>query len=233
MIEAIIIKLLYIRINHIFNKINGMFFDSIHENHQYLKIFQVISDSNLISDIKTVLDVGSGVGTTQFSILGIQYDAIDTDQTKLNELIRKINELKLNSWFNVINESFIEHDFKDKKYDLIIMNNFLNVIPHNTINENFKKAFSLLKENRLISISVNTLNKTDLQRTKKNKLEIEIEENKFYRESDDSYYNYFSLSEMKQYLREAKFRIERWYLEELFQFQRQEMDSTYHFIASK
>lgn len=211
-------------------------FDKLNDISQYINLFQVIGYSNLKDKIKIVLDVGSGIGTTEFSSLNMHYEAIDIDNESLEKLSKKLKELDYKVDFNIYNSSFIDYDFGERKYDLIIMNYFLNVIPYSEIQKNLEKAFNLLNERCLISVRVNTDFKSEISKTRSDPNVKEIATLKFYdptKDAKEAFYNYFSKNEMEKYLREAKFQVEQCFLEESHSYCENKLESYFNFIASK
>lgn len=178
--------------------------------------------------------VGSGEGTTGFASIGKNYDAIDIDDVELIALNSKLKALNSQTQFQIYNDSFIEHDFGVKKYDLIIMNNFLNVIPHADIQDNLQKAFNLLNVGCLISVKVNTDFKSEIDKIISHRKGKELAPLKFYDACHNKYpyYNYFSKSEMENYLIEANFVIQECLLEGHYD-RDGNLEAYFNFIAAK
>lgn len=186
--------------------------EELNKNESYINLLKFIDYYKLTERIKRVLDVGSGIGTTIFLTLDCIYDAIDIDKEAINLLSNELN--KINNNFNTYNSSFIEYSFGKKKYDLILMNHFLNRIEFNKIEINLNKAYTLLEDDGIISILVNSISNSQINIPKKLIVEKninvdEIAPNKFTRfiENEILHYNYFELEEIEEILIKSKFQI--------------------------
>ena len=90
---------------------------------------------------KTVLELGPGTGQATDPILntGCDYNAIELGENLCEMMKRKYGEY---SNFNIVNDDFITHDFKNQKFDMIYSAATIQWIPEEIA---FSKTFELLK----------------------------------------------------------------------------------------
>ena len=90
---------------------------------------------------KAVLELGPGTGQATDPILntGCDYNAIELGENLCEMMKRKYGEY---SNFNIVNDDFITHDFKNQKFDMIYSAATIQWIPEEIA---FSKTFELLK----------------------------------------------------------------------------------------
>lgn len=105
---------------------------------------KVISKLKLTIGVPAILDLYSGTGNNIPHLLSVYPDAqIDAiDQSK--RMITTGEKRYMNTSIHFLHSDFIEHDFKEKKYDAIICSYGLKCIPVELYHDYFLKLESLL-----------------------------------------------------------------------------------------
>ncbi len=152
--------------------------------------------NQLLTKIKSVLDVGCGDDNEIFKLLGIEYTGIDSDSAVLKRFGEKLDRFPGDHL--LLHNQFENHDFKNSKFDLILLSNFLNVVPVEKIDESLNKATNLLNLEGLLYLKVNTLNSRFIQEAKSCPSAKEVSLNKFIDIETNFSHNYFSENEIFQ-----------------------------------
>ena len=99
-----------------------------------------------------ILDIGCGTGVPTLA-LAEHYNgiitAVDSDSKVLNRLDEKVKELNLSNRITIVNGSLFNIILKEKQFDIILAEGFLNVVG---FKKGFLKLVKLLKSNRFIII---------------------------------------------------------------------------------
>lgn len=94
-----------------------------------------------ITPEKSVLELGPGTGQATDPILatGCDYTAIELGENLYKTMLKKYGE---HPNFSIVNDDFITHDFKGKRFDMIYSATTIQWIPEEVA---FSKTFELLK----------------------------------------------------------------------------------------
>ena len=104
-------------------------------------LFKYLIDTEHIGPGVKVLELGPGTGQATDPILntGCDYNAIELGEHLYEKMKEKFGQYEN---FHIVNDDFITHDFKDRKFDMIYSATTIQWIPEDIA---FSKTFDLLK----------------------------------------------------------------------------------------
>ena len=118
-----------------------------HCRNGLLKYFlQAISIIPLIEK-PLILDIGCGSGVPTLALaekINGTITAVDNDAESINRLEEKVNKLNLSDRISTANCSFLDMEFEENQFDVIVAEGFLNVIG---FEKGFLEIIKLLKSN--------------------------------------------------------------------------------------
>jgi len=94
-----------------------------------------------------ILDVGCGSGVPTLALaerFNGNITAVDNDTKSINRLQEKVKKLNLSDRISIVNSSFLDIEFEENLFDIIVAEGFLNVIG---FEKGFLKIIKLLKTN--------------------------------------------------------------------------------------
>ena len=109
----------------------------------FLKAISVIP----VIDKPLILDVGCGSGVPTLALaekFNGNITAVDNDTKLINRLEEKVNELNLSDRISIVNSSFLDIEFDENLFDIIVAEGFLNIIG---FEKGFLEIIKLLKTN--------------------------------------------------------------------------------------
>lgn len=163
----------------------------IESGQGYNDLIADLSRNRILCKIDNVLDIGCGEGTSIFKRLGKEYWGIDINHDAIATLEQKLSII--GGTHNLIQSNFLEFDFNENTFDLVIMNNFLNEIQISAIETCVKKAVNLMNKGGYLFIRVNSTSSGEIQKAK-NETDfavLELAKNKFYIEENNYVKNFF------------------------------------------
>ena len=104
-------------------------------------LFDALIEYAKIGKDRSVLEIGPGTGQATDPILntGCDYNAIELGEHLYEKMKEKFGQYEN---FHIVNDDFITHDFKDRKFDMIYSATTIQWIPEDIA---FSKTFDLLK----------------------------------------------------------------------------------------
>jgi len=207
--------------------------DIIEEGDEFTFLISLLHQYGCFDRIESILDIGCGCGSSIFKILGKSYCGLDLDENSMIKFEQKLD--KLNGTHRLIISDFQDYDFQDQKFDLIIMNNFLNDVKLSQVKSLFKKSIKLLNYEGFLFVKVNSTSSTEINKARKERDFIveELEPNKFFIESNNYSKNFFTKDEIIELFMENDLSLLMIKKEDLQIYPEEDIKSEFSFIGFK
>ena len=174
------------------------------DGEDFSSLIAVLHSNNLYESINNVLDVGAGLGTAIFKRHAKNYVAIEQDNNLVNKIIEKLDTIEgVHAVFSI---DFF--DFKsDYMFDLILLNNFITVLPMPKVVKCLEKCFEMLNEGGLLFVRANSNFHSDIKKAREEPDTIEYQKFKFKLKDESYFKNYFKKKELAKLIKTCEFNI--------------------------
>jgi len=178
--------------------------DIISDGEDFLKLIAILHYSKIYESVKNVLDVGAGEGTVIFKKHSKNYIAIEQDVTFANKISEKLDIIE--GKHSVLIEDFF--DFKtNEMFDLIILNNFITVLPMNKVPQCLEKCFNMLNDRGVLFVRANSNFHSDIKKAREHLDTVEYQDFKFKLKNESYFKNYFERSELINLITSIGFEV--------------------------
>lgn len=176
----------------------------ISDGEDFGRLIAVLHNNNLYETINNVLDVGAGGGTAIFKSHAKNYIAIEQDNELANKINGKLDAIE--GEHAVFSLDFFEYK-PNQSFDLIILNNFITVLPMPKVVQCLEKCFELLNDNGLLFIRANSNFHSDIKKAREEPDTEEYQKFKFKLKDESYFKNYFEREELANLITSCEFKI--------------------------
>lgn len=200
------------------------------DGEEFARLIALLHNNGLYEGINNVLDVGAGEGTSIFKAQNKNYIAIEQNKEYENIINTKLDNI--NGKHAVFCLNFFEFN-TNQMFDLILLNNFITVLPIKKVVQCLEKCFEMLNVGGILFIRANSNFHSDIIKAREDQNAEEYQEFKFKLKDESYYKNYFKKEELVNLITSSKFKISVVRLEEE-EFTGQELiKSEFLFFAMK
>lgn len=176
----------------------------ISDGEDFARLISVLHTNDLYESINNVLDVGAGQGTSIFKGHFKNYIAIEQDKELANSINKKLDILE--GKHSVFGIDFFDFNTKEM-FDLILLNNFITVLPMPKVVRCLKKCFEMLNDGGVLFVRANSNYHSDIKKAREESDTEEYQEYKFKLKDESYFKNYFKKEELVNLITSIGFKI--------------------------